>query len=59
MKKITSFILICLCALGSIGGLGWALYERAWVIAAGIVGLSISAWPTIVNYYKNLTEGDR
>ena len=42
MKK---FFAVIFYALGVIGGLGWTLSNHAWVIAAGIVGLAVLAFP--------------
>lgn len=44
MKK---FACICVYALGAIGGIGVALADHYWVIAAGVLGLAVLAFPTI------------
>ena len=36
MKKIISFIMVCLYALGVIGGIGSAIYADAWPCAIGV-----------------------
>jgi len=52
MKGILSFVMICLFALGVIGGIGYACYNGAWVIAIGVAALGWMAWPKVVEYYK-------
>ena len=56
MKKIFYFIMICLAAFGSIGGIGYTIYCHAYVISVGVAGLAFMAFPTIKNYVKKLTE---
>lgn len=46
--------MLALAALGSIGGLGWSLYNGSYVIAVGVVGLTYMAWPEIVRHFKVL-----
>ena len=36
LKKIAAFAAICLYVLGSIGGLGWSLYNHSYLIAVGV-----------------------
>ena len=55
MKKIGYFIMICLCIMGCIGGIGYALYCSAYPIAAGVAVLTYSAWPKIKEYFTKLT----
>lgn len=47
------FIYSCVYALGTIGGLGWTLYNHAWATAAGILGLAIMAFPTLKKAFKD------
>ena len=54
-KFISSFKLI-VAALGCIGGLGYACYNQAWVIAAAVVLLSWLAWPAIKEAFKDLNS---
>lgn len=55
-KKILSFVLLCLAIVGSIGGVGYACYNHAWIFCAGIVSLTYLAWPKIKECFTNLTE---
>ena len=52
---------MCAYALGSIGGLGYALYCKAYVIAVAVVVLAVAvvvlavmAFPTLKKFYNNL-----
>lgn len=55
MKKLISFAIICLWALGTIGGVGYAIYGGSWPIAAGCAVNALLAFPTVKNAYKELT----
>lgn len=50
MKKIFYFIMVCLYALGVIGGLGYTCVNHAWVIAAGVLAVGIMAFPRVKQY---------
>ena len=54
MKKIINFLLLCLCIMGAIGGVGYAIYGGAWPVAVGVVALTYSAWPSIKKYFTTL-----
>lgn len=54
MKKIISFIMVCLYALGVIGGIGSAIFADAWPCAIGVVALAWMAWPKLVSYFNIL-----
>ena len=56
MNKILDFILICLCLLGFLGGTGYAVYNKAYVIAIGVIGLGYAAWPKVRDTFKELTK---
>lgn len=55
-KKFISFLLLALAVLGSLGGFGYAIYEAAYPIAAGIVALTYLAWPKITECFRNVME---
>lgn len=57
-KQFPSFIVLCLYALGAIGGTGWSLYNNSYVVAVGMVSLAVMAWPTVVHHYKILFVND-
>jgi len=48
--------MVCLFALGVIGGIGWSLYSGGYVIAVGVAGTGWLAWPKVVEYVKKMTE---
>ena len=56
IKKARYFFELCAYALGSIGGLGYCLYSRAWVIAAAVVVLAVMAWPEARYAFRRLME---
>jgi hypothetical protein len=56
MRKIIYFVLMCLYILGAIGGVGYALYNHAYLIAIGVVVVAAMALPQVVKYYQMLTE---
>jgi hypothetical protein len=56
MKKIFSFVILCLYALGTIGGLGYTAYCKAYVITAGVMALVVMVYPVARSYYKFLTD---
>ena len=49
---ILAWAVICLYVLGSIGGFGYALYCRAWLIAVGVVVLAVLAFPTVKRLFS-------
>ena len=56
INKYLLFVEICAYFLGAIGGLGWALYEKSYVCAVGIVILAAMAFPELRNAIKKLME---
>ena len=56
MKKFINFAVCCLWVLGTIGGIGYALYEGAYPIAAGVAALSIMSFPIVKKHFNELTE---
>lgn len=56
MKKIKNFAIICLWFLGTIGGIGYAIYGGSWPVAAGCAVNALLALPTVVKNIKELTE---
>ena len=56
MRKIIYFVLMCLYILGAIGGVGYAMFNHAYLIAIGVVVVAAMALPQVVKYYKMLTE---
>lgn len=54
MKKIISFVLLCLSFIGAIGGIGYAIYSGAWPVAIGVGVLAYTAWPELKKYANAL-----
>lgn len=54
MKQLFSFLVLCFYALGTIGGIGYAVYCKAYLIAVAVLVLALMAYPTARNYYKYL-----
>ncbi len=56
MKRFASFFGLCAYALGSIGGFGYAMYSKAYLIGVCVFILAAMAWPTAKRLFKVLTE---
>ena len=56
MKKVCYFLLLCLYILGTIGGIGYAVYGGAWPVAIGVAAVAWMALPKVREYYNGLTE---
>ena len=56
MKKAIDFAICALWVLGTIGGIGYAIYEGAYPIAAGVAALSVRSLPTVKKHFKELTD---
>ena len=55
MKNFIASILLCLTIVGFIGGIGYSLYQSAWLIAVGQVVVGIMAFPKVKQLFKQLT----
>jgi hypothetical protein len=56
MKKILSFFGLCAYAVGTIGGIGYACYNRAFFIAVCVALLAWFAFPKAKQFFNELTE---
>ena len=56
MKKVYYFVMLCLCALGIIGGIGYSVYCGAWYVVVGVVALGYTAWPGVRELFYKLSE---
>ncbi len=54
--KVWYFIMVCLYAVGIVGGFGYLVYYGQYVICAGIAGCGYMGWFKAKEYLKNLTE---
>lgn len=56
LKGIISMFLLMLYAMGSIGGFGYAMYCKAYLIAVAVLVLAVMAFPTAKRIFKEWTE---
>jgi len=59
MEKCKGFIyfaLICLYVLGTIGGIGYACYNHAYLIAVGVAAVAAMTFPYIKGVFKKMVE---
>lgn len=56
MNKIVNFILLFLTLIGIIGGIGYSIYNSAWVIAVGIAVAGYMAWPKVKKVFEELID---
>lgn len=54
MKTVVSLAVFCLWILGTIGGVGFAIYSDSWPCAAGCAVNSILALPTVKKHLDYL-----
>ena len=54
MKEFGKFFGLGAYCIGSIGGLGWAIYNNEWVLAVCTLVLAAMAFPTAKKWYKEL-----
>lgn len=57
VKKIGKFFGQCAYVLGAIGGFGYAAYNHAWPIAAGVVVLAGMAFPVARQWFYDIING--
>lgn len=48
--------MLCMTVLGVIGGIGYTIYQKAYVISAGVAVTGYMAWPQVKDYFKKITE---
>ena len=56
MKKAIDFAICALWVLGTVGGIGYSIYEGAYPVAAGVAALSVMSLPTVKKHFKELAE---
>lgn len=54
--KIVSFFAICAYVLGTVGGIGCAIHDGAFAIAAAVLVMAVMAFPTFKSFVKRLIE---
>ena len=55
-KQILRLVILMAYALGAIGGTGYAIYSRAYVIAVAVVVLAVLAFPVVRKIFQDLTR---
>lgn len=55
-KKVLSFVLLFLWAMGIVGGIGYSIYGGAWPIAVGVAVAAWLSWPKVTELFHNLTD---
>lgn len=58
MKKLGYFFGICGWLLGSIGGVGYACYNHAYLIAAAVVFLAVLSFPKVREFVSKLMAAE-
>lgn len=56
LKGIISMFLLMLYAMGSIGGFGYSMYCKAYLIAVAVLVLAIMAFPTAKRLFQEWTK---
>ena len=56
MKKIWSFLGLCGWVLGVIGGIGYAWYSHAYLIAVAVAFLGSLSFDKVRGFVRELTE---
>ena len=54
MKSIELFLILAIAFLGLAGGIGYTIYNGAYLITIGIVVLGYLAYPKAKEMFKNL-----
>ena len=52
-KGLWAWIVICLWLLGCIGGVGYTIWVKAYVIAAGVAANGVLAFFKVREFYKD------
>ena len=53
LKGVFAWVIICLWLLGTIGGVGYVIYNQAWVILPGVVVNAVLAFFKVKDIYKD------
>ena len=53
LKGVFAWVIICLWLLGTIGGVGYSIYNQAWVILSGVVVNAVLAFFKVKDVYKD------
>ena len=56
LKKVLSFVLLFVWAMGIVGGIGYSIYVGAWLISVGVAVAAWLSWPKVTELFHNLTD---
>ena len=56
LKKVLSFVLLFLWAMGIVGGVGCSFYCYAYPCAIGVAVAAWLSWPKVTELFHNLTD---
>lgn len=56
MKKVLYFFASFLSVVGGIGAIGYLVWLKQWVVAAGVLVVCFAAYPTIKGWVKALLD---
>ena len=54
-QKVICFVLMILCVIGAIGGVGYTLFYGLYPVSIGVAVLAYTAWPKFREYVIGLT----
>ena len=55
-KQILRMVILMAYVMGAVGGTGYALYCRAYVIAIAVVVLAVLAFPVVKKIFQDWTK---
>ena len=55
-KQILRMVILMAYIMGAIGGTGYGLYSRAYVIAIAVVVLAVLAFPVVKKIFQDWTK---
>ena len=58
IKSIYYFFCLAAWVLGTVGGFGWAAFNKAWLIALAVLALGAMAFPYVRKCFQHLKNGD-
>lgn len=58
IKKLGYFAGICGWILGAVGGVGYACYNRAYLIAAAVAFLAVLSFPKVREFVEKLMASE-
>ena len=56
MTKVVYLLLLFLTIVGIIGGIGYTIYNNAYVISVGLIATAYVAWNGIKDMYEKLSD---